>query len=183
MAFAKPTEIIKELSLSQGMEVADFGAGAGHYAIAAANLVGESGGVYVIDVQQELLTKAKSAANPTQLKSLHFICGDVEMPGGTHLKDGIIDAVIMSNLLFQLEDKAGALAEAWRILKPNGKLLVSDWSASFGGIGPAEEHVVPKETARELAEHGGFKIDHEFGSGDYHYGMVLLKTQKHGQEQ
>ncbi len=179
MAFANPKHIIEELALTVGQEVADFGAGAGYYALAAADKVGGEGAVYVIDIQQELLTKAKSHASETQLKALHFIQGDLEEEQGSHLKDSLVDAVIIANVLFQIEKKAACLKEAYRVLKPGGILLVTDWSDSFGGIGPQSEYLLSKDRAIAFAAEAGFEKMREFDAGGYHWGLLFKK--KHGQ--
>lgn len=175
MAFANPKKIIEELALSAGQEVADFGAGAGHYALVAADKVGGEGAVYVVDIQQELLTKAKSHASEAQSKALHFIQGDLEEDHGSHLKDGLVDAVIIANVLFQIEQKSACLKEAYRVLKKGGELLVTDWSESFGGIGPPAEYIVSKEQATQLATDAGFTKVREFDAGGYHWGLIFKK--------
>jgi ubiquinone/menaquinone biosynthesis C-methylase UbiE len=175
MAFADPKKIIEELELTAGQEVADFGAGAGYFALAASDKVGEDGVVYVIDIQQDLLTKAKHHATPGQLKSLRFIQGDLEEEQGSHIGDGLCDAVIMTNILFQLEKKAACLKEAFRVLRSGGQLLITDWSDSFGGIGPQEEYLFSKEKTVDFAKSVGFELVREFDAGGYHYGLVFKK--------
>jgi ubiquinone/menaquinone biosynthesis C-methylase UbiE len=176
MAFANPQKIVDQLQLADGMEVADFGAGAGYLAIAAAEKVGESGEVYVIDIQEELLTRARTLAAQRHLKSLNFIHADVEVPRGTTLTDGLCDFVIMSNILFQLDNKEGAITEAARILKPGGKLAIMDWSDSFGGLGPQPEHIVPESDVRALAESKGFSFVRPLDAGDHHYGLIFKRN-------
>lgn len=175
MAFADPKKIVEELGLTAGQEVADFGAGAGYFAIAVADKVGEDGAVYVIDIQRDLLTKAKSHASPGQLKSLRFIQGDLEEEQGSHIGDSLCDAVIITNVLFQLEKKSACLKEAFRVLKSGGQLLITDWSDSFGGIGPQPEHLFPKEKTVDFATSVGFEFVREFDAGGYHYGLIFKK--------
>lgn len=155
------------------MVIADFGAGSGHYTLQFAALLHDTGRVYAIDVQSDLLRRIQSEAHRRALKNIEIVTGDVERPHGTKLADRTVDLVLMSNVLFQLEDPAGALKEAWRILKPGGKLAIIDWSASFSGMGPTKQHVMPKEKALELATRGGFKVLNEFQAGDHHYGLLL----------
>jgi ubiquinone/menaquinone biosynthesis C-methylase UbiE len=177
MAFANPQRNIEQFQLEPGMEVADFGAGSGHLAVEAAEVVGREGTVYVIDIQQELLTKATHLAKEHHLESMVFIHADLEQPNGSTLPDASIDAVIVSNILFQTEHKEAILSEAYRVLRPEGRMLLVDWSDSFGGIGPQPEHVLPEAEARNLAEHAGFVHLSDIDTGAYHYGMIL---QKHG---
>ena len=155
------------------MTVGDFGAGAGHYARAAAGIVGQGGKVYAIDVQEDVLKHLKLNSQAHHQSIIETIWGDIEKPGGTHLHDGTLDAVILANTLFQIEDRDALLAEIKRVLKPGGKLLVIDWAGSYGGIGPAPEHVVPEHDAEALFINGGFHKVKSFRGGSHHYAVIF----------
>jgi len=174
MSFALPEEIIKNLSLSGGMSVADFGAGTGAYSVAAGKLVG-SGHVYAIEVLPDLLPKIKADAAAHGVSNVEVIRGDIESAGGTTLADKSVDRVIISNVLFQAEDKEGIVKEAARVLKPNGLALVVDWSASYDGLGPSESAVYPKDKAAALFLNNGFAMANEISAGDFHYGFVIRR--------
>jgi len=131
--------------------------------------------VYVIDLQQELLTKATHLAQEHHLGTLTFIHADIEAERGSTLEDGSVDAVLISNVLFQAPNKKGVLAEAHRILRPNGILLVVDWRDSFGGMGPQPEHVLSEDDTRTLAKQSGFKHKKDIDAGAYHYGLIFTK--------
>ena len=60
MTFSEPKKNLERFGLEEGMRVADFGSGSGHYTLAASELVGESGLVYAIEIQQLLLKKVKN---------------------------------------------------------------------------------------------------------------------------
>lgn len=177
MRFADPYSNIRQFGLEEGMHVADFGSGSGHYTNAAAEIVGDEGKVYAIDIQQELLKKVKNLSRDEDRKIIEVIWGDITRPQGTKLADSLVDAVIVSNVLFQLSDVEGALAEAHRVLKSKGRLLLIEWSESFGGIGPHPENIISKERARALFEAGGFVFDREITEpGAHHYGLVFSKS-------
>ena len=171
--FAHPARNIDALPFEPGMTVADLGSGSGHYALEFAARLSETGRVYAVDVQRDLLHRIKNEAQRRGLKNLEIIPGDIEKMHGTHIADAVCDLVLLSNVLFQLEDPGGALLEAWRILKPTGRLGIIDWSDSFGGMGPTKVHVIKKERALELAENSGFKLLTEFSAGAHHYGLLL----------
>lgn len=174
--FADPLHIVEQFDIQSGARVADLGAGSGALALAAARAVGDAGRVYAIDVQKDLLERLKKEARAARLHNLEVVWGDAEKQDGTHLKDGAVDAVILSNVLFQLEDKAGATREAARILKKGGKALVVDWSDSFGRMGPDPANVVPEQTARSLFEENGFQFVKSINAGVHHYGMIFRKS-------
>jgi ubiquinone/menaquinone biosynthesis C-methylase UbiE len=175
MGFTDPKRNIEQLALQPGMEVADFGAGAGYLAVEAAEVVGEAGVVYVIDIQQELLTKVTHIAQEHHVNSLVYIHSDLEQPNGSTLSEQSVDAVLVSNLLFQVKDKHAVLTEAHRVLKPEGRLLIVDWRESFGDMGPRPEAVVREDDARNLAEEAGFVHMSDIDAGAYHYGLIMSK--------
>lgn len=175
MAFANPKRNIEQFALEPGMDVADFGAGAGYLAVEVAEAVGKDGNVYVIDIQQELLTKSIHLAKEHHLESIEFIHGDLEKEHGSSLPDKSVDAVIISNLLFQVENKPAILKEAYRILNDKGRLLLVDWRESFGGVGPQPDHVFPEDEAKTLLESEGFVFVSDIDAGAYHYGFICKK--------
>lgn len=178
MSFSDPRKIIQELGLREGMRVADLGAGSGHYTFVAAQKVGGNGRVYVVDIQKEVLTRLKREAESSELLNVEIIWGDIDELRGTRLADGAVDAVILTNVLFQLEHRNVAVAEVHRILKPGGKALVVDWSDSFGGIGPAAGNILSAERAQTLFLENKFTFvkDIQALAGDHHYGFIFTKA-------
>ncbi len=175
--FSNPSQIISQLDLQSGARVADIGAGSGAYALAAAKAVGEHGKVFAVEVQKELLSRLEREARSKGVHNIESVWGDAEAAGGTHLADGACDAAIVANILFQAVDKGGLAREAARIVKPRGRVLVVDWSGSFGGTGPAPDAVVSKQKSQEVFESAGLVFERAVDAGEHHYGMVFRKTE------
>ena len=172
--FADPIKNLKQFGIVENMIVADLGAGSGFYSIPAAEIA-NNGKVYAIEVQRDFLTMIKIKAADAHLANIDFIWGDVETVGGTKIKDGILDRVIASNILFQIIHKNKFLDEAHRILKKHGKILLIDWAdASFVG-GPKSNVLIKKENAREMFEKKGFVYERDIDAGMHHYGMIFSK--------
>jgi ubiquinone/menaquinone biosynthesis C-methylase UbiE len=129
--------------------------------------------VYAVDIQEDVLKHLHNSAFTANARNVETIWGNFEKSHGTTLRDQALDAVILSNTLFQLEDKIGATQEIKRILKPGGILLVTDWAGDYGGIGPAPEHVVSEHEAEELFINGGFYKSKAFRPGPHHYSIVF----------
>ncbi len=173
--FSDPKRNVEQLGLTPGMKVVDMGAGSGFYTLAAAELVGGSGRVYAVDIQKELLDRIKNEAAKRRLTNIEAIWGDIEKAGGTKLQAGIADAVIVSNVLFQIEQKAVFVDEIKRILKPKREVLIVDWTDSFGGMGPDGKSIVTEEAAKQLFESHGFMLTRSIRPGDHHYGLIFSK--------
>lgn len=176
MSFSDPEYNIAQLMIPEGARVADLGTGSGAYAIAAARIVGPTGEVLAIEVQKELLSRLKSAAKTEGLHNLEVIWGDLERLGGTKIRDFSIDVALVSNVLFQIEDRRGFITELKRIMKQNGKVLVVEWSDSYSGLGPRPEEIIPRSDVQTLLEKHHFVLEREIDAGDHHYGLIFRNT-------
>ena len=126
------------------MSVADFGSGSGAYTLPIAQALANSGIVYAIDVQRDLLRRTRITKRKNAASERRGDLGELERQGASKIADRTLDLVLISNLLLQIKDTASVFSEAWRILKPAGRLVVIDWNEWYGGIGPQKEDVVAK---------------------------------------
>lgn len=176
MEFVNPEKVIDTIDIRPGFSVADFGAGSGFYSIAAARKLGNSGTVFAIDIRKEALEAIRSRAKLEHLHNIETVWTDLEIPGSLNLKDESCDVVIISNILFQVDNKKAVIQEAQRVLKASGEVIVVEWrkqKASDGG--PPENSRISKQQTLKEFELAGFKSDREFDAGKHHYGLVLTK--------
>ena len=175
--FVRPDKVIESLNVGPSMTVADFGCGSGHYAIEAGRKVGKSGKVYAIDIQKEMLSYVRAQAQMECLTNIETIWTDLETAEATRLKNDSVDLVIISNILFQADDKNAVIGEAKRILKSGGKLAVIEWDIENlpDKFGPPMGSRIPSKDAKDFFEGAGFISEKEFNPGDHHYGLVFRK--------
>lgn len=173
--FSDPENNISQFGLTPGMQVADFGSGSGFYSLAAAKAVAPSGQVFSIDIQNGLLQKLKRGADQQKIDNLNIVWADLEHFGGTKLRENSIDAAIVANLFFQIKNKDALCLEVRRVLRPLSRVMVIDWSGSFGGLGPIESDMVKKEDMINLFTNHDFELDREISAGTQHYGLIFRK--------
>ena len=125
--------------LKEGETVLDLGSGAGMDVFLAANKVGTNGRVIGVDMTTEMIDKARAIAKSNGFENVEFRLGEIEkLP----VDDNAVDTIISNCVINLSPDKAKVFHEAYRALKPKGKLIVSDIVA---------DQVLPDKIKEDLA--------------------------------
>lgn len=153
--------------ISEGMRVADIGAGTGFFTWPAARRVGPRGHVYAVDQAPEMLEELRrklAAAPEPAIEVLQSLETRIPIP------DGSVDVAFLACVLHEL-DGAGSLLECRRILRAGGTLAVVDWKKIDQDEGPPVEHRLSEGDAERVLRESGFEVVRRFASGPFHYGL------------
>ena len=140
--FLPRMNILKGVGITPGFTVLDYGCGPGGYITATAELVGESGKIYALDIHPLAIRKVRNIASKRRLTNVETICSDCK----TGLPDKSVDVALLYDILHSLSKPDEVLGELHRVLKPNGILSFSD------------HHMKENEIISKVTDKGLFKL-------------------------
>ena len=174
--FVIPDMAVTHFHLVEGDVVADFGSGSGFFSQALSKAVGETGKVYACEIQKQLVEKIGDQSRQDGLINIYPLWCDLEEENGIKIGTGELDAALLANTLFMIDDKEAGVKEMGRTVRQGGKFFVIDWTESFSGMGPQPGNVITADETTALFESNGFVLDREYPTGDHHYGLAFRKV-------
>jgi ubiquinone/menaquinone biosynthesis C-methylase UbiE len=161
-------EVIERAGVSQGMTCVDLGCGAGTLSLPLAEKVSSTGNVYAVDTNPEVLEVIQEKNPPTHLVTLQKSAAD------TGLNASIADRCFMILLLHEVPPE-GVLAEAYRLLKTEGRAVILEWRMDFDSPRPPRNERIDRDRMEELLTGAGFSSFEYIHWSDSHYVMTAVK--------
>jgi len=163
-----PEEILKEAGLNPRDVFVDVGCGVGFFTVPAARIVGNSGEVYGIDVNEEAIELLKERARREGLRMVLRVGLAEEVTFCDHCADMVFFGIV----LHDFKDPIRVLSNAKKMLKLSGRLVDVDWKKEPTVIGPPVHRRFSENDAESRMIRAGFKIKSIEDSGPYNYLIV-----------
>ncbi|ACL15413.1 class I SAM-dependent methyltransferase [Methanosphaerula palustris] len=161
-----PDRILGSIGVREGATFIDVGCGDGFFALPAAVLVGLTGMVYGIDVDEGRLARLSAQAREQGLENIRLVRGEAEESVPCQ---GCADIVFFGTCLHDFADPATVLQNARLMLKPGGILVDLDWKKEEMPLGPPFRIRFSEEEAASLIAGAGFQVRDVVPSGPYCY--------------
>lgn len=160
----KPHQVIEVLALKPGMAVADLGSGSGYFTRRFVEAVTDSGKVYAIDVEPEMLAYVRNSLDHLHTPyTAEFILAGPDSP---KLPTESVDLIFLCNVAHHLEHRATYFANVVSALKPGGRVAIIDFypDERSGNLGFPKRHLVPRDTLIEEMAKAGYRLlrEHHF---------------------
>jgi ubiquinone/menaquinone biosynthesis C-methylase UbiE len=168
----RPDTLINSLEVPVGAVVADMGSGTGYFTWRLAQKVGPEGKVFAVDVQQAMLDLTAATLKKRQLSNVQLVLGKETDP---RLPAASLDMVLIANSYHEFSQPEAMIAAVNRSLKPNGRLVVIEYSddADFGSIDDTEKMTI--QQIRSEIEPMGFELDSELDFLPIQNGLIFTK--------
>jgi ubiquinone/menaquinone biosynthesis C-methylase UbiE len=172
--FLNPAEVMAQTGLMQGQVVADLGCGNGFYVLPAAQMIGNTGTVYAVDVQTSKLAATVSIANQFGYKNVRVVQANLGKPL-FDIPQESCDMVIVGNILHEISQTDELIKNVYRVLKSPGRVVVVEWKRTATPFGPPLERRIDQEKIEILLMQSGFRKDKDLLADNYHYAMLFEK--------
>lgn len=157
----RPDAVIALLGIRPGDRVADLGSGGGYFTFRLAQAVGESGRVYAVDVDEDMIDYLTEQARKRGASNVTVVRGEFADP---KLPDGEIDLLFTCNTYHHIADRVAYFQRVLVDLVPNGRVAIVELDGRGGWFARTFGHFTPAdEIAREMREAGYEPVaKHEF---------------------
>lgn len=171
----KPRQVIEALNLKPGLTVADLGSGSGYFTRRFIEAVTETGKVYAVDVEPEMLKYAEeSVVHMHRSYTAEFI---LARPDSPKLPYESVDLLFVCNTYHHLEERTKYFSDAKSSLKPGGRVAIIDFyhDERSGRLDFPKRHLVPQETVIAELTKAGYKLvrEHHFLPKQYFLEFTL----------
>ncbi len=172
--------MLAALKLKSGDVVCDLGCGNGFYTLKLANLVGEKGRVYAVDIQREMLELLKDRAAEEKITNIEPVLGTLVDP---KLPANSMDLVLLVDVYHEFSHPEQMLAAIHKSLKPTGRVALVEFRAEDPAVPIKPLHKMSKAQIMKEFPPNGFKLVEEFDKLPWQHLMFFQRETDANKEQ
>jgi SAM-dependent methyltransferase len=167
-AWQKPQQVAWVLGIEAGQTVADLGTGTGYFLWVLSALVDETGKVYAVDIEQEMLDYAVAREMPyDNVVPLLAAPDDPKLPAGE------LDLIFTVNTWHHIDGRIQYLGKLATALKPFGRLVIIDWREGELPQGPPAGHKLSRDSVVKELNKAGWTLTSESVALPYQYLLIF----------
>ncbi len=169
-----PSQMREQLHVKPGMVVCDMGCGNGYHTLPLAEMVGEKGKVYAVDVQPEMIEMLKQNIESKGLKNIvpiNSLYHDPKLPPNT------CDMILLVDVYHEFSHPVQMLAGMRAALKPDGQLVLVEFRAEDENVPIKPEHKMTKAQINKEMNANGFKLVREYDGLPWQHLMFFGKAE------
>ena len=166
----KPDEVIAALDLKPGETLVDIGAGSGYFTFRFARKVGDSGRVYAVDINSDMILYMNRHIRDKKVRNVTTI---LSAPDDPLVPDVPVNRFFVCNTWHHVQSRPRYIALMKKMLKPGGQIVVVDYKKKQLPVGPPPEMKLAKREVIAELEAGGFKLAKEHDFLPYQYFLVF----------
>jgi ubiquinone/menaquinone biosynthesis C-methylase UbiE len=167
--------MLSNLGLKQGMTICDMGCGNGFYTVKLAKMTGETGRVYAVDIQPEMLKLLKRRADDEKIRNITPVLGTFTDP---KLPKGKIDLILLVDVYHEFSHPEPMLAAMREALSPTGVCALVEFRAEDPNVPIKPEHKMTKEQILKEWPANGFKLVKEYNELPWQHLMFFGRDEK-----
>jgi ubiquinone/menaquinone biosynthesis C-methylase UbiE len=168
--YQKPDEVVKALGLKGGETIADIGSGSGYFTLRLARAVGDTGHVYGVDIDPEMIRYLNRRIRASGLRNVQTVLSEPDDP---LLPDRSIDRILIVNTWHHIENQERYLALLKKLLTPGGQIVMIDYQKRDMPVGPPMAMKIARGDLVRQMVMNGFRLVQEYAFLPYQYFLVF----------
>jgi ubiquinone/menaquinone biosynthesis C-methylase UbiE len=168
-------QMLKCLNVKKGQNICDLGCGNGFYTLQLAEMVGEKGKIYAVDIQAEMLQLLRARMKDTGLKNIKPILGGLIDP---KLPENELDMVLLVDVYHEFSHPEQMLAAIRKSLKPDGRLVLVEFREEDPKVPIKPEHKMSKAQILKELNPNGFKLVEQYDKLPWQHVMFFTRDEE-----
>jgi protein-L-isoaspartate O-methyltransferase len=165
------SKLIKNMDIQPGNDIADIGAGSGYHVFRMASLA-ETGTVYAVDIQDEMLASMKSRKKEDNIQNVTLVKGSTQ---SVSLPENSVDKILMVDVYHEFDFPVEMVTSMKKALRQDGKIYLIEYRGEDRNVPIKRLHKMTEKQAVSEMKAAGFKLQRNIGNLPWQHCMIFVK--------